>query len=248
VISHGLPSQWYPHRRLRRLHFDQHLTAGGNPLVSLKAVSGKYGVQKRYDAGAGLGGPISTSAISSTDFQIVAVRRNRTQTRFELWVNGVMEATERDTGAALTPDPIDIGRHATGTTAGLNGDIAELLIYRNELTDADFRAVVAYLEAEHGIETAFPGNLIATPLSPAAPPSYLRKSFTFPGNPARTTLRLSHTIADGAVFYLQRRRNPPQEHAGRSDHAHDRGFIDCGKPVGGLHPVPRGLARLAISS
>ena len=182
--------------------FDRHLTGGGLPLVSLKAVSGKYGFQKRYDAGTGLGGPLSTTSISTTDFQIVAVRRNRTQNRFELWVNGVMEATEGDTGAALTPDPIDIGRHATGTTAGLNGDIAELLIYRNELSEADFQAVGAYLEAEYGIDTAFPGNFVATPLSSAAPTSYLRKSFTFPGDPARTSLRLSHTIADGAIFYL----------------------------------------------
>lgn len=182
--------------------FDRHLTGAGNPLVSLKAVSGRYGLQKRYDANTGLGGPVTTSAISTTDFQIVAVRRNRTQNRFELWVNGVMEAAEGDSGAALTPDPINIGRHATGLTAGLNGDIAELLIYRNELTEADFQAVGAYLEAEYGIDTAFPGNLIATPLSPAAPTSYLRKSFAFPGDPARTTLRLSHTIADGAVFYL----------------------------------------------
>jgi hypothetical protein len=182
--------------------FDRHLSGAGNPLVSLKAVSGKYGWQKRYDAGTGLGGPLSATSISTTDFQIVALRRNRAQNRFELWVNGVMESTEGDTGGALTPDPINIGRHATGTTAGLNGDIAELLIYRNELNDFDFQAVGSYLEAEYGIDTAFSGNVVATPLSPSAPTSYLRKSFTFPGDPTHTTLRLSHLVADGAVFYL----------------------------------------------
>jgi hypothetical protein len=61
--------------------FDRHLSGAGNPLVSLKAVSGKYGWQKRYDAGTGLGGPLSATSISTTDFQIVALRRNRAQNR-----------------------------------------------------------------------------------------------------------------------------------------------------------------------
>ena len=177
-------------------------SVGGNPLVSLKAVNGSYGLQKRFNDGSGLGGPVATTPISTTAFQIVAARRNRTQNRFELWVNGVMEATDADAGSALTPDPIDIGRHATGATQGFIGDIAELLIYKSELSDADFQAVGAYLETEYGLDTAFPGNLIATPLSATAPTSYFRKTFTSPGNAALTTLRLTHTVADGAVFYL----------------------------------------------
>src|SRR4029453_13923704 len=87
--------------------FDRHLTGVGNPLVSLKAVTGKNGVQKPYDAGTGLGGPVSNTSISTTDFQIVALRRNRTQNRFELWVNGVMEATDANPAVGLTPNPID---------------------------------------------------------------------------------------------------------------------------------------------
>ncbi len=182
--------------------FDRHLTGDGNPLVSLKAVNGRYGFQKRYNSGGGLGGPVSDTAISNTDFQIVALRRNRTQNRFELWVDGQMEGTDGDTGEALTPDPIDIGRHAVGTTQGFNGDIAEILIYEDELSDADFQAVGAYLESEYGLDTAFGGSTVATTLSETAPTSYFRKSFTFPGDPAHTTLRLTHTVADGAVFYL----------------------------------------------
>ncbi len=181
---------------------DRHISSAGNPLVSLKPQSGSFAIQKRYDANTGLGGPVSTTPISTSAFQIVAVRRNRTLNRFEMWVNGVMEASEADSGAALTPDPVNIGRHATNTTGGFVGDIAEVLIYRNELSAADFQAVGGYLETEYGLDTAFPGTSVTTPLSATAPTSYLRKIFTSPGNAAFTTLRLSHTIADGAVFYL----------------------------------------------
>ncbi len=181
---------------------DRQLTGAGNPLISLKTVNGRYALQKRYDDGSGLGGPVSTSTVSTTAYQIVAVRRNRTQNRFEMWVNGVMEGTDTDSGGALTADPINLGRHGTVFTTGFSGDIAEFLMYKSELTDAEFQAVGTYLENEYGLDTAFPGSLVTTTLSSAAPTSYLRKSFTYSGDPARTSLRLSHTLADGAVFYL----------------------------------------------
>lgn len=173
--------------------FDRSLA--GNPLASLTFSSEFYALQKRYTDGSGLGGPISTTTISTTDWHMVAVRRNRTQNRFEMWVNGVMQATEADTGGDLTPDPINIGRHSTSPTGGFNGDIAELLIYKDGLSEADFQSVGSYLSSEYGLAAV-------TPLSPTAPVSYLRKSFTFPGDPSRTTVRLNHTLADGAVFYL----------------------------------------------
>ena len=224
--------------------YDRHLTGAGNPLVSLKAVNGGYGLQKRFDSGAGLGGPVSTSTISTTAFQIVAVRRNRTLSRFELWVDGVMESTDADTGEALTPDPINIARHgsiAGGGFGGFNGDIAELLIYKHELTDADFQAVGSYLETEYGLDTAFPGNTIATALSPTAPTSYFRKSFSFPGDPTRTMLRLSHTVADGAVFYLNGaeilRTNVP---GGAVTHTTAASSIVTNPAASGAMPVPAG--------
>ncbi len=175
----------------------------GNPLVSLKAVGGStYGFQKRFDNGSGLGGPSSTTAISTTDFQIVAVRRNPSQSRFEIWVDGVMESTASDSGATLTPQPIVIGRHATNTSGGFVGDIAELLIYEDALSDTDFQNVGAYLESEYALDTAFPGSTVTTQLAAAPSTYYFRKSFSFAGTPARTDLRLQHLLADGAVFYL----------------------------------------------
>ena len=119
--------------------FDRDATVG-DPLVSLKADNNRYGFQKRYDDGSGLGGPVSTTAISTSKFQIVAIRRNRTASRFEIWVDGVLEGSAGDTGGNLTPQPIIIGRHAVTTTNGFKGDIAEILIYRDGLSDADFQA------------------------------------------------------------------------------------------------------------
>jgi hypothetical protein len=172
------------------------------PLVSLKAANGRYGFQKRYNNGSGLGGPVSTTPISTTQFQIVAVRRNPALARFEIWVDGVMEASVGDSGEALTPQPIVIGRHATNTNGGFNGDIAELLIYRDALSDADFLAAGTYLEGKHGLDTAFPDSVARTEISAAASTAYFRRSFNYSGDPSRTELQLSHVLADGAVFHL----------------------------------------------
>jgi hypothetical protein len=174
----------------------------GNPLVSLKPDNNRYGFQKRYDDNSGLGGMVSTTPISTTRFQIVAVRRNPPLGRFEIWVDGVMEATTPDTGGNLTPQPIVIGNHSSGGTQGFNGDIAELLIYRDELSASEFQSVGAYLEGRYGLATAFPDSVARTPLAASASTAYFRKSFTFSGDPTRTTLELDHTLADGAVFYL----------------------------------------------
>lgn len=181
--------------------FDRVATVG-SPLVSLKAVNGRYGFQKRYDDSSSLGGMVSTTPISTTRFQIVAVRRNPAASRFEIWVDGVMEAVTPDSGGNLTPQPIVIGRHAITTTSGFKGEIAELLVYRDTLTDLDFKTAGAYLEARYGLATAFPDSAARTPLAATASTAYFRKSFSYAGDPARTTLSLDRTLADGAVFYL----------------------------------------------
>ncbi|QJE95493.1 lamin tail domain-containing protein [Luteolibacter luteus] len=202
--------------------FDRENAASDNPLVSLKAVNGRYGFQKRHDNGSDLGGPVSTTAISTTQFQIVAVRRNPAQSRFEIWVDGAMEGSSSDSGAALTPQPIVIGNHA-GSANGFVGEIAEVLIYRDGLSNDDFLRAGAYLEARYGLNTAFPDLTVQTPISSSASTSYFRRSFTFNGDASRTVLKLNYTAADGAVFYLNgqevSRTNMPEGQAGHTTSA-----------------------------
>ncbi len=181
--------------------FDRIATVG-DPLVSLKVVNGRYGFQKRYNDSNGLGGPVSSTAVSTSQYQIVTLRRNLSAARFEVWVNGVMEASETDTGGALTPQPIVLGNHASISTSGFKGDVAELLIYNNELSTNDFLAVGSYLEAKYGLTTSFPNATVNTTVAATASTAYFRKNFTFTGNPAQTSLKLSHTLSDGAVFYV----------------------------------------------
>ena len=181
--------------------WDRETAGGGNPLTSLKSDGGRFAFQKRYDNGSGLGGPISSTSISTSDYQIVAIRRNRTSDQFELWVDGVLESTDGDTGAALNPQPIVIGNHFGGS-GGFDGDIAELLIYEDELTPTEFEAVGAYLESRYGLDTAFPGSAVTTPINDNGATSYFRQTFNFTGNPANTSVRLNQLVADGAVVYL----------------------------------------------
>ncbi len=181
--------------------FDRDPSSADSPLVSLKAVNGKYGFQKRHDDSSGLGGPISTTSISTGDFQVVAVRRNPGASRFEIWVDGTLEASTPDNGVPLTPQPIVIGRHAADSDGGFNGDIAEILVYRSALSEEEFQSAGAYLGARYGLETEFPGGTVRTELNETAT-RYFRQTFSFSGNPDTSQLRLEHTLADGAVFYL----------------------------------------------
>lgn len=183
--------------------FDRDSTDFDYPLASLKVNNNRYEFQKRDDSNNGLGGPISTTQIATDKFQIVAIRRNPSAARFEIWVDGVMEASTPDDGENLTPQPIVIGGHSTaGGSGGIPADIAELLIYRDALSESDFQSVGAYLEARYGLATAFPDTAVKTGISTTAQTSYFRKSFNFTGDPSRTQLRLDQTVADGAIFYL----------------------------------------------
>ncbi len=134
---------------------DRDSSVADQPLASLKVVNGRYGYQTRYDDGSGLGGPVSTTPISTTDFQIVALRRNLDSGDFEIWVDGRLEAATADNGSSLTPQPIVIGNHTANPNAGFPGQIAEVLVYSHQLTPAVFDSVGVALESKYGLDTAF---------------------------------------------------------------------------------------------
>jgi hypothetical protein len=127
-------------------------TSATNNLVCLKVVNGnKYGFQVRYDDGSGLGGPISTTPVSTVASQILTLRRNYDETPggandfFELYVNNVLESQTADAGSGLTPPAPQIGRHATIGTGGFEGAMGEILIYDRALSPAEMTAVTTYL-------------------------------------------------------------------------------------------------------
>lgn len=136
---------------------DRTLSGGGNPLVSLKAVGGKWAYQSRYDDGSNLAGPISTSAISTSTFTLLALRRVY-KTNFELWVNGKRESTIVDSGKNLTPDAPNIACHGTITSGGAPSYIAEIIIYKNQASATEFQAAGSYLATKYGLTTSFPAG------------------------------------------------------------------------------------------
>lgn len=125
-------------------------TTGTNELVSLKATPGNfYGFQKRANNGSGLGGPETTTTISTTDFQIVSLGRN-VGTEFTIHLNGTEEDNAAD-GSDLAPPIPRLGRHQSGANDGLNGNIAEFIVFDKYLNTAERILLTNYLGAKYGI-------------------------------------------------------------------------------------------------
>lgn len=135
-------------------------TAGGNPLASLKAVGGNYGVQIRYDDGSGLGGPTSSVPIATNGaVQIVTWKRNYDgllggSDQFELYVNDFLAGTSPDSGANMTLDAPVLGRHGSIAGGGYTGLQGDFLIYNRALTADEQTAVYEHLAAKYVPEPA----------------------------------------------------------------------------------------------
>lgn len=135
-------------------------TAGGNPLASLKAVGGNYGVQVRYDDGSGLGGPTSSIPIDTSGaVQIVTWKRNYDGApgggdQFELYVDNVLAGTSPDSGGNMSLDAPTLGRHGTIANGGYTGLQGDFLIYDRALTADEQTAVYDHLAAKYVPEPA----------------------------------------------------------------------------------------------
>lgn len=111
-------------------------TLANNGLSGLKNVGGKYCLQKRSNAGAGLGCASTTTNISTTTIQSVYSERNY-NTNFKIYLNNVNEATVAEALGALTMDPPRIGHHQTSNTAAADFTDFELVIWNGPLSAAE---------------------------------------------------------------------------------------------------------------
>ncbi|WP_100612848.1 proprotein convertase P-domain-containing protein [Confluentibacter lentus] len=134
-------------------HYLLDRTTATNELVSLKPVTGNfYGYQKRNNAGGGLGGPLTTTAIN-TNGKILEMRRDY-NVNYQLFYNNNLESTSADADGATTPPNPRIGRHATTSNGGLRGFINEFIIYNFALNTAQTIIVNNYLSAKYGLALA----------------------------------------------------------------------------------------------
>jgi hypothetical protein len=128
-------------------------TSGTNGLASLKIAStNKYMFQKRDDGGGGLGGPVSTTNVTTSTFHIVDYTRERTAgALYRLFLDGALDQTAADADGNLTPPTPRIGRHATTANNGIKGYISELIIYNYRVNDAQVRILNSYLAAKYNL-------------------------------------------------------------------------------------------------
>ncbi len=130
-------------------HFILDRTTASNALVSLKPTTGNfYGFQKRNDAGGGLGGPLTTTAIN-TSVKTIQMRRNF-NVNYQIFYNAALQAALADADGNTTPPTPRIGRHATTANGGLRGFIYEFVIYNFALNTAQTIIVNNYLGAKYG--------------------------------------------------------------------------------------------------
>jgi hypothetical protein len=126
-------------------------TSATNNLLSFKMVNGdKYYYQKRNDAGGSLTGPISVTSAQTNTVTLVSFFRN-VGVSYGININGRLDATSGGDSENITAPVIRLGRHTSTPNGGLNGDLAELILYNNLLSVADRLKVESYLAIKYGI-------------------------------------------------------------------------------------------------
>ena len=144
-----------------------------NNLTSFKMVAtNKYFYQRRDDAGNFLGGATSATSANTTSFVVIDYFRNFPTQEEGIYLDGVIDVL--NTGAPNTNmagPVIRIGRHATTTNGGIDGDIAEMIVYDVALTNSNRRRVETYLAIKYGITLSNSLNYLrsdATVIYPSA--------------------------------------------------------------------------------
>ena len=105
---------------------------------------------------------------------------------WEMWKDG---ASQGVAGAAYNAGgALVIGNGSSG--GGLNGDIAEILIYSRALTAPELNTVGGYLTAKYGLNTAYPLDLTVTLTSPTNTQAY----------PTGTSITATATVTEPGLF------------------------------------------------
>lgn len=139
-------------------------TTATNNLISFKIVNtDKYYYQKRNDAGGSLSGPLSITSAPTNTFTIIDYFRN-VGVRYGIYINGRLDVASGGDMENITGPNIRIGRHATSTNGGLNGDFAEAIVYNANLSAASRSRVESYLALKYGItiDQTTPTNYISS--------------------------------------------------------------------------------------
>lgn len=132
-----------------------------NPLASFKIVSsgtagvGKFALQKRNDAGAGLGGPVATGTIVPYTITLVNYMRDY-GVDYRMYINNIQDPPTpvADSDGATSLEAPNIGRHSNYTNAGLIGYIAEVVYYNYKINNAQRNIINSYLAAKYSITIA----------------------------------------------------------------------------------------------
>lgn len=126
-------------------------TTATNNLMSFKMVNtDKYYYQKRNDTGGSLTGPVSVTGAQVGTFVLLEYYRT-VGTAYGIYINGRLDATSGGDSENITGPQLRIGRHATTTGGGLNGDLAELALYNNNPNAGNRLKIESYLALKYGI-------------------------------------------------------------------------------------------------
>lgn len=126
-------------------------TSATNNLMSFKiANTDKYFYQKRNDAGGSLTGPVSVTSAVNGSFVAIDYFRN-VGTSYGIYINGRLDVTSGGDSESITGPQLRIGRHTSTANGGLDGDLAEVILYNANLTAASRTRIESYLAIKYGI-------------------------------------------------------------------------------------------------
>ncbi|MFN8335710.1 MAG: T9SS type A sorting domain-containing protein [Cyclobacteriaceae bacterium] len=126
-------------------------TSATNNLMSFKiANTDKYFYQKRNDAGGSLTGPVSVTSAVNGSFVAIDYFRN-VGTSYGIYINGRLDVTSGGDSENITGPQLRIGRHTSTANGGLDGDLAEVILYNANLSAASRTRIESYLAIKYGI-------------------------------------------------------------------------------------------------